>query len=592
MNPDQILADARQLLAAGNAVDSLARYETLATMLPTHPIVLAEKALALTQLKREAEALTIAQSVIAQVANVAVAYAAAGIAHYNLNQPEQGLPFLEKAVELDPGLIIARQMLALCLNHIGRIDEAAKHFEMVSFLQPNHPQSRFSIAMRDLLQRRYRTGWRDYEWRWLTAQLTRPAIPRPRWDGRKLPGGAILVHTEQGIGDAVQLVRLLPVLKEYTGARLVFACQKALQPLLKGCLDYVDDWFPIDEPANINFDFYTPLLALPHLLGIDESNLPQTVPYIAASPDRMATWKPVIDAIPGFKIGISWQGSPTYIGDVYRSIPLEQFEPLAKIPGVTLVSLQKGFGEEQMAAIKDRVPVTILPGLDDAGAFLDTAAVAMHLDLIVSCDSAMSHIAGALGRPTWLALSTGHHWLWQPDRDDSPWYPQHRIFRQPKFRDWPSVFQGMAESLRQHLAGTPSLAPQKPLAKPIHVEIQTGELFDKISILKLKLSRIIDSSKRANVAAELDALEAVRSESVPGSEALNTLVRELDAVNLAIWDNEEQMRDRETRQAFGEDFVAGARSTYRNNDRRAAIKRAINDLLGSRLVEEKSYRPY
>jgi tetratricopeptide (TPR) repeat protein len=592
MNPDQILAEARQLMAVGNFADSAARYQSLSQLVPGHPVVLGEQALVFTQIKRDADAITLARQVLAAAPQVAVAHAAEGIALYNLNRPDDAIAPLEKAVEHDASLAIARQMLALCYNTVGRFAEAERTFSMVAFLNPGHPQARFSLAMRDLFTRNYAHGWRDYEWRWLTAQLTRPDIPRPRWDGRSLAGKSLLVHTEQGIGDAVQLVRLMPVLKKQHGIKLVFACQKALQPLLRGCLDYVDDWFPIDEPANINFDLYTPLLALPHLMGITEANLPKEVPYIAADARRVAKWKPILDAIPGFKIGIGWQGSATYIGDAYRSIPLEHFEALAKIPGVTLVCLQKGFGSEQMQAIKDRVPVVELPGLDDDGAFVDTAAVVQHLDLVVSCDSALTHITGALGRPVWLALTIGHHWLWQADRDDSPWYPTLRLFRQATFRDWPGVFARMAATVKDHLAGRGALSPPIAACPEVQVQIQLGELFDKISILELKLRRITDAAKRANISKELATLAAVRDAHVPGTTTLDGLVKELDEVNEAIWDNEEAMRQRESKQEFGDAFVAGARSTYRNNDRRARIKRQINELLGSRLVEEKSYGKY
>ncbi|CAN5115769.1 tetratricopeptide repeat protein [soil metagenome] len=592
MNADQILAEARQLLAAGQFAACVARYDELSRLVPQHPIVQGERALALTQVQRESEAIEQATLALQTAPQSGIAYAAIGIAHHNRNRPDLAVPFLEKAVEYDPGLIIARQMLALALNNIGRDDEAIQRFEEVVFLQPGHPQARFSLAMRDLATRKYSTGWRDYEWRWLTAQLTRPEIPRPRWDGREIRGKSLLVHTEQGIGDAVQLVRLLPLLKSQYGAKLVFACQKALQPLLRGCLDYIDDWFPIDEPANINFDTFTPLLALPTLMKIDEFNLPKQVPYIAADPARVAKWKPIIDAIPGFKIGIGWQGSATYIGDAFRSIPLDHFAALARIPGVTLVSLQKGFGSEQIAKLKSVMNVVELPGLDDDAAFVDTAAVVQHLDLVVSCDSALSHITGALGRPVWLALSIGHHWLWQKGRDDSPWYPTLRLFRQTEFMGWPGVFDRMAAVLKDHLATNATLLPPKPPTDPIHVEIQAGELFDKITILELKAKRITDAGKLANVQKELASLLKVRDDIVPGSPTLDDLVVQLAEVNEAIWDNEERMRSREAKQEFGDDFVAGARSTYKNNDRRAAIKRQINELLGSRLIEEKSYGQY
>lgn len=588
MNPDQILAEARQLLAAGRFAECVSRYEEVVRMVPNHPLPQAELALALTQVSRLDEAETLARNALQTAPDFGVAEAALGIVASNRNRPDLAVPWLEKAVEHAPDLIIARQMLGLCYGNLGRTRESARQFDIVCFLQPGHPNARFSIAMRNLYTRDYSRGWLEYEWRWLTAQLTRPEIPRPRWDGRDLEGKSLLVHTEQGIGDAVQLVRLLPLLRtQKKVAKLVFACQKAIQKLLANSVD-VDEWFPIDEPASITFDTFTPMLALPFLLGINEHNLPKKVPYLIADPARLAKWKPIVDALPGFKIGIGWQGSPTYIGDAYRSIPLKYFEALAKIPGVTLVSLQKVAGLEQIT--ESGVPVTQLDGLDADGAFVDTAAVLHHLDLSISCDSALGHIAGSVGAPVWIGLAIGHDWRWQAEREDSPWYPTARLFRQKTFGDWSGVFDRMAEEVRRAIAAGKIPPPPVSLVHdPVQVEIQVAELLDKISILELKAARIKDQDRLDNVMTELEHLRVVRDRRVPASPILDDLVKQLDDVNLAIWDNEENMRDWNRKEDFGADYIAGARSIAKNNDCRAAIKRQINELLGSRFIEEKSY---
>lgn len=592
MNPDQLLAEARQLLGATRYPESIAKYEQLIALVPNHPLPRAELALALTQVNRLDEAERLAQEVLVSAPDLGIAEAALGIAAANRNRPDISLTWLIKAVEHAPDLLIARQMLGLAYSNLGRFREAAECFEMVCLLQPTHPNARFSLAMRSLYERDYANGWREYEWRWYTNQLTRPEIPRPRWDGRDLTGKSILVHTEQGIGDAVQLVRLLPLLKTWkNAARIVFACQKAIQKLLHNSVE-VDEWFPIDEPATINFDMYTPMLALPALLGINEHNLPRGEQYVKPDPARLAKWKPIIDALPGFKIGIGWQGSPTYIGDAYRSIPLRFFAKLAEIPGVTLVSLQKVAGTEQINAYRDTVPLVQLDGLDAEAAFVDTAAVLPHLDLTISCDSALGHIAGCVGVPCWTALAIGHDWRWQAEREDSPWYPSHRLFRQTALGDWDGVFDRMAAGIREAMVSRAALAPRKSLVtQPIQVEIQVAELFDKITILELKASRIKDHAKLENIHRELAELCKVRDRCVPASPALDDLVRQLAEVNLAIWDNEERMRAWAKAEDFGADYIAGARSIAVNNDRRAAIKRAINALLGSRLIEEKSYGP-
>jgi hypothetical protein len=243
----------------------------------------------------------------------------------------------------------------------------------------------------------------------------------------------------------LQFVRLLRPLKAMAG-RVVLACQKPLHPLLRS-LPYVDEWFPVDEPGQITFDLYSPLLSLPGLMGIDEQTIPRDVPYIAAEPERVERWRRRIRELPGFKIGLCWQGSPTFKTDSLRSIALEHFAPLTRIPSVTLVSLQKGVGTEQIEPNRQRVPLRTFDNLDRDAAFVDTAAVMQHLDLVITSDTAVAHLAGAMGRPVWLLLPRGGDWRWLEERADSPWYPTMRLFRQRAFGDWSVVFQEVADAL-------------------------------------------------------------------------------------------------------------------------------------------------
>jgi ADP-heptose:LPS heptosyltransferase len=188
------------------------------------------------------------------------------------------------------------------------------------------------------------------------------------------------------------------------------------------------------------------------LLGVNESSIPRDVPYLFADPERVARWQPHVAALPGFKVGIGWQGNPAYRFDEYRSIPLAHFAPLAQLPGVTLVRLQKGAGEEQIAPNRHDVPMCELGELDRDGVFVDTAAILQHLDLVITSDTALAHLAGALGRPVWMLVSTDSAWRWLEKRSDSPWYPTMRIFRQRSLGDWPGVFQEVTEALRSEVA--------------------------------------------------------------------------------------------------------------------------------------------
>jgi hypothetical protein len=324
------------------------------------------------------------------------------------------------------------------------------------------------------------------------------------------------------------------------------------------------------------------------MLGVGAKDIPHPVPYVTPDPALVETWKPRVASHKGFKVGVCWQGSPTFKGDQFRSIPLAQFAALAKVPGVTLVSLQKGTGTEQIEPNKAAVPLTVFDDLDAAAPFVDTAAVMQHLDLVITSDTAVAHLAGALGRPVWVALSTDCDWRWEVGRTDCRWYPTMRLFRQKKFGDWSGVFSDIAAALPRMIAGGAPVAVVAPPAAPV-VPVSAGELIDKITILEIKAQRITNEAKRGNVLRELEQLRAARQESIPPSPKLEELTTLLKAVNERLWDIEDAVRKCERSGQFEHRFVALARSVYKNNDERSALKRRINDLLGSPLVEEKSY---
>ena len=295
-------------------------------------------------------------------------------------RPRDGAEHLRRALAVRPDLPAAHNGLGLCLAQLGDHDGALRQYELALILKPDRSaraiQSGHATAPPRPLCRwlgRIRVA------PWASGQLTWPTIPRPRWDGSPLNGRGLLIHTEQGVGDVLMFLRFLPRIKQGPGDRLVFACQKALQPLLRN-IPWVDSWFPIDGAGSaINFDVYLPMLSLPAVLGIGAADIPHPVPYVSPDMALVDKWRPTIAALPGLKIGICWQGSPTFKGDQFRSIPLAEFAPLAQVPGVTLVSLQKHEGEGQSEPNRAEVPVTVLSGLDATAPFMDTAAVMEHL---------------------------------------------------------------------------------------------------------------------------------------------------------------------------------------------------------------------
>jgi len=286
-------------------------------------------------------------------------------------------------------------------------------------------------------------------------------------------------------------------------------------------------------------------------------------------------------------VGICWQGSQIHRADRYRSISLAEFTPLAALEGVQLFSLQKGPGADQVREVDLGVPVLDFGGTLDASApFVDTAALMGHLDLVISADSAIAHLAGALGVPVWMANPIGRtDWRWLLDREDTPWYPTMRLFRQATRNDWSAVFTRMADELR-------ALVDRKSRGLSLGVEVAAGELFDKITILQIKSERISSAAKLENIKRELASLLETRQRLGPSSTALESVIAELKKVNEALWDIEDKIRDCERQKEFGKSFIELARSVYHQNDRRSALKRQINDLLGSNIVEEKSYQAY
>jgi len=306
-----------------------------------------------------------------------------------------------------------------------------------------------------------------------------------------------------------------------------------------------------------------------------------------AEPARIQFWGGQLASFTDFKIGICWQGNPKHGGDRFRSIPLEQFESLAHLQGVQLFSLQKHHAAEQLSEKANDLPIIDLAKRLDLsdGAFLDTAAAMTHLDLVITCDTAVAHLAGGLGVPVWVALCAAPDWRWFQKRTDSPWYPSMRLFRQAKLGYWGDVFERIAHELKKQLAKSGD-------SRAIPIEVSPGELLDKIAILQIKSERVKDVSKLYSIRAELSALTSVCDKMISASEFVSMLRADLRRVNEEIWEAEDALRLCEHEQRFDARFIELARSVYQNNDRRAAIKRQINERLSSQFTEEKEHPKY
>jgi tetratricopeptide (TPR) repeat protein len=498
-----------------------------------------------------------------------------------VGRPDEGEAYCRQALRLKPDFADAYHNLGITFGARGAIERALEFNAEALRLSPDHVGARNCQAMWRLQMGDFARGWEDYEWRWKKAKVTPREFTQPLWDGSPLEGRTILIHTEQGLGDTLQFIRYAPLIKR-RGGTLIVECPTALGPLLAGCAG-IDRLIARGAPPP-PFDVHAPLLSLPRILGTTLANVPAEVPYLVADADLVESWRSELSGIPGIKIGIAWQGNPRFPADCMRSIPLTHFTPLAQVEGVRLFSLQKGAGREQLPAVSSYLPVIDLADrLDETtGGFMDTAAVMKSLDLVVTSDTAVAHLAGGLGVPVWVALGVGSDWRFLQGREDSPWYPTMRLFRQTQMRDWDSVFDRIAAELR----GSPGRLPQP---SPLRVEVSAGELIDKITILEIKSERIGDTGKLENIRAELSTLVATAERCVRSSAELTALRDQLRSVNEALWTVENALRLCEQEDDFGSRFVELARSVYRHNDRRAALKRQISELLGSRIIEEKSY---
>ncbi len=317
-------------------------------------------------------------------------------------------------------------------------------------LKPDYAEAHYNRSFVYLARGQLAEGWQGYRWRFRCKDYKGRRFDVPLWDGSPLGDRTLLVHAEQGLGDTLHFIRYLKLVHQ-AGGRVYVEVQPALAPLLKssGITGVIPGGATLPR-----FDLHVPLLSLPGVLGTTLETVPADVPYLAADPRLLKHWRGQLRGVTGYKVGIVWQGNPEYSLDQFRSIPLREFAPLADVPDVHLLSLQKTHGLEQLADAAGQFSVIELGSKLDqtGGAFMDTAAVICNLDLVVTSDTATAHLAGGLGVPVWVALSHAPEWRWMLDREDSPWYPTMRLFRQSRQGDWSDVFVRLKKELAAYVA--------------------------------------------------------------------------------------------------------------------------------------------
>ncbi|NET48673.1 MAG: TIGR03032 family protein [Merismopedia sp. SIO2A8] len=397
----------------------------------------------------------------------------AGVKAYNDGQFEAAIASFRRCLEIQPDFLPARYNLGVVLGDLDRYDEAIveleqvvaaeashaeahnslgyaysrqnnpasaiAHYENAIAIRPDYAKAHYNLGMTLLQQGQWQRGWQESEWRWKTAQFTPFDCPQPLWDGSPLPGQAILIHSEQGAGDTIQFFRYLPLVAQRC-QQVIFVCPENLLSLFAPVLPVNVITQTAGEIQLSAFAAYAPLMSLPVVFNTTEEMIPGEIPYLKANPVKLSLSQVSKSNGDRLRIGITWGGSPTHGNDRHRSAKLQDFLPLLRCEGIDWFSLQKG---STRVAELEQLPsdislINLDPQLKD---FSDTAAAIAQLDGVVTVDTAVAHLAGALGKPVWVLLSAYADWRWLLDRDDSPWYASMQLLRQSRLGDWTDVVE-------------------------------------------------------------------------------------------------------------------------------------------------------
>jgi Tetratricopeptide repeat len=399
----------------------------------------------LERLKCYPEALEACDDAVALRADFAQAHCNRGVIFNKLNRFTEALASFDRALTLNPNLAQVHCNRGVALRHMNKLDEAMASFTDALTLEPESGDAHFNLGELRLLTGDFAGGLPDYEWR----SKSGPSIPvmrhfsQPLWlGGEPLDGKTILLHAEQGLGDTIQFCRYVPLVAK-RGARIALEVPGSLIELMRdlpGAMQLVASGGPL--PA---FDLHCPLASLPLAFATRLETIPADIPYLSASAAHLDKWRHRLGQAAGLKVGLCWAGNPNLPNDHMRSIDLKSLAALFGAPDVKFFSLQKELRAGDTALLGVHPQVTHLG--DELASFADTAAVVSLLDVVVSVDTVVAHLAGALGAKTWILLPYVAEWRWLLERSDSPWYPTARLFRQPALNDWAGAVTAVKDAL-------------------------------------------------------------------------------------------------------------------------------------------------
>jgi tetratricopeptide (TPR) repeat protein len=443
------------LRALGRTEDALSSYDRAIVLRPDHAETHNNRGATLADLRRPEEALAAYDHAVALKPDYAEAHNNRGSVLRDLGRFDDALLSCDRAIELRPDSSESYYNRANASWYLGRQEAALTDFEQAIALNPDEPEAHWNQSLCQLSMGDFENGWKGYEWRW-KAGLTPPNLPGRLWLGDfPIDGKTILVHAEQGSGDSLHFCRYLPLLA--ARATVILGVPWPLTRLLGG-LEGVSQ-IVVTGGKLPPFDAWIPMMSLPLAFRTTLETIPAGVPYLHADPEQESVWRRRLAALPGRKIGLVWAGAPrpgeprSTAVDRRRSMALQHFAPLAGIPGLCFVSLQKGEPGAQTKTPPDGL--VLHDWTDELNNFADTAALIEALDLVISVDTSVAHLAGAMGKPVWILNRYDHCWRWLRNRTDSPWYPTARLFRQPTPGDWASVIDDVAKALRQAVLELP-----------------------------------------------------------------------------------------------------------------------------------------
>jgi tetratricopeptide (TPR) repeat protein len=448
-------------------VAALAAFERALAIQPGNIDALNNRGSALRNLKRFADALESYDRVLTIKPDHVEALYNRGNALQGLKRHDEALASFDQALAIRGDYVLALNNRGNSQRILRRYAEALASFDRALAIKPDYAETHWNRSCLQLLLADFAAGWAEYEWRWRTQEFApwRRDFAAPPWLGETpLDGKTILLHAEQGLGDAIQFLRYLPMVAA-SGARIVLEVQAPLKALLAG-LSGIEHAAAIVVRGETlpGFDCHCPLASLPLAFKTRLDTIPATIPYVSESRDRVTKWRERLPESGKRRIGIAWAGNPAFRGDEPRSIGLARFAPLLEhfqekwnpvfrpkmrqrenAGGIEFLSLQRDLRQGDRDILR-RHPQVVQPG-DAIADFADTAALMSLVDLVISSDTSVVHLAGAMGKPVWVLLHTDADWRWLVDRGDSPWYPTARLFRQPKIDDWESVVARVADEL-------------------------------------------------------------------------------------------------------------------------------------------------